>query len=590
MRILLAPIVVRWSLALLAILALAPGAAAAINDEEAAKLVGQAYDDYSRMRSIRLKIRREARSADGKGQKFESLVMVVRPDRLRMEMTLEDRRAIWIADGEDLYFTVEGADRYVRKPQSGTFRELLGQISVTGPGAALLLGDPPLGDVPCRARVAGRTAIDGLEVNRVAIEPLAAGALGAVYPEMLFDFQGTYRGYQVSQDDGAFQRSWLIRSEMNTQLPRSSFIFTPEDGQREVATWNDDAPPKVEWIGKEAPDIRIAPLEGDSSVRLSELRGRPLLIEFWASWSPPCVAALPVIDAVAKLGAGNGLVVVAITSEDAKTVLDFRERRPFDAHVYLDLKDSAANAFEVEAPPVYIAVDAQGIIRGRKTGPTDAAGIEELLATIGVRVDLASAIEAIKPPEGLGAPLSKTGVTRQRHALVDAVSGRLDAAADALYALIEDEPQAPEPVGALAVLLIAADRSGEVENIAAQSLDRFRDSARVLSGLAYILAEGETSLDIAARLANRALELEPDDVSVIDTAAWVEFQTGDHEATIDRLRKISNAPEAGGTVWYHLGRAYEAAGKTPIARNWYRKAIAAEAAPADAQIRLDKLR
>jgi len=68
-------------------------------------------------------------------------------------------------------------------------------------------------------------------------------------------------------------------------------------------------------IGNVAPDFSLADLDGNP-IRMADLRGRPVIVNFWASWCGPCVEEFPLLSEAATRHADDGLVVVGIVWQD----------------------------------------------------------------------------------------------------------------------------------------------------------------------------------------------------------------------------------------------------------------------------------
>ena len=118
-----------------------------------------------------------------------------------------------------------------------------------------------------------------------------------------------------------------------------------------------------------------APAETESSARVNvkalaakleflgdkpALTGQPLLIEFWATWCPPCRASIAHLNELNKQYHGRGLQIVGITGEDKAVVERFRERTPMDYAVALDADQALATEFQVETIPQAWLLDKDG--------------------------------------------------------------------------------------------------------------------------------------------------------------------------------------------------------------------------------------
>ncbi len=71
--------------------------------------------------------------------------------------------------------------------------------------------------------------------------------------------------------------------------------------------------------------LRLPKPDG-GELAMADLRGRPLVVNFWATWCPPCVRELPTLDRFARQRAGEGWQVVALAVDDAQAVRNFIQR------------------------------------------------------------------------------------------------------------------------------------------------------------------------------------------------------------------------------------------------------------------------
>lgn len=131
-----------------------------------------------------------------------------------------------------------------------------------------------------------------------------------------------------------------------------------------------------------APDMSLSTLDGER-VRLSDLRGKPVLINFWASWCGPCRAEMPHFQAVFEAHADDELVVLAVNQMEAPgTAADFVKEFGLTFPVLLDSQGDASEDYRVRGLPTSFFVDSEGIIRDFFMGPMTTGLIESKLETI----------------------------------------------------------------------------------------------------------------------------------------------------------------------------------------------------------------
>lgn len=134
--------------------------------------------------------------------------------------------------------------------------------------------------------------------------------------------------------------------------------------------WANDVRPEEEHI---APDFALITLEG-KTVRLSEFRGQKVvLINFWATWCPPCRLEMPTMQQIYSEYKAKGFEILAVNIEpDAKQAIsDFVKELRLTFPILLDPDMKVTRKFRVIGLPVSVLIDRQGIIRAKMIGYHD---------------------------------------------------------------------------------------------------------------------------------------------------------------------------------------------------------------------------
>ncbi len=126
---------------------------------------------------------------------------------------------------------------------------------------------------------------------------------------------------------------------------------------KEAATATDQT------IGKPAPDFVLKDTKG-KTWRLSELRGKVVFVNFWATWCPPCRAEMPSMQELSQSLAPDSFQMLAILSNDqAEMAEKFAGGIGFTAPILLDPENLASKAYGITGVPETYIVDKQGILR-----------------------------------------------------------------------------------------------------------------------------------------------------------------------------------------------------------------------------------
>jgi peroxiredoxin len=139
-------------------------------------------------------------------------------------------------------------------------------------------------------------------------------------------------------------------------------------------------------IGRTPPDFLLQQLDG-GALRFSDLRGQPVLVNFWASWCTPCRQEMPHIVRAYDERHDDGLVVVAVDlQENDDAIRDFAEEFGMEFPVVIDRTGEVADAWRIGGPvegiPSSYFIDADGVVQSRVFGPMDEERLDEELGKI----------------------------------------------------------------------------------------------------------------------------------------------------------------------------------------------------------------
>ncbi len=122
-------------------------------------------------------------------------------------------------------------------------------------------------------------------------------------------------------------------------------------------------PAAAALVGKRAEDFTLADLN-DKPMKLSDLKGSVVLLDFWATWCPPCVLSMPHRDELLKENAARGLKVYAIDRREEKNdVKDFVQQQKWTLPILLDPQGDAARLYSVDSLPQAVLIGKDGIIK-----------------------------------------------------------------------------------------------------------------------------------------------------------------------------------------------------------------------------------
>jgi cytochrome c biogenesis protein CcmG, thiol:disulfide interchange protein DsbE len=136
------------------------------------------------------------------------------------------------------------------------------------------------------------------------------------------------------------------------------------------------------WAGKPAPGFALPVVSGEGQgdrVRLSDLKGQLVVLDFWASWCEPCRQSIPILNQVAEELAKEGVHVYGINSEAfAANVVDrVAQRWGIKYPVLHDATAEVMQVYDVSALPTLYLIDREGVVRKSHAGAPSAQRLIE---------------------------------------------------------------------------------------------------------------------------------------------------------------------------------------------------------------------
>lgn len=120
--------------------------------------------------------------------------------------------------------------------------------------------------------------------------------------------------------------------------------------------------------GTKAPDFTLKDVSG-KKVSLSSFKGKPVLLNFWATWCPYCRKERAHLDAVYKEYKGKGLIVISVSTDDSvETVREYLKKIPAEFIVLSDNDGRVASLYNISGLPSSLLINGEGIIKNRLVG------------------------------------------------------------------------------------------------------------------------------------------------------------------------------------------------------------------------------
>jgi thiol-disulfide isomerase/thioredoxin len=131
-----------------------------------------------------------------------------------------------------------------------------------------------------------------------------------------------------------------------------------------------------------APDFQVTTIQGEN-LELSKLAGKVVVLDFWATWCPPCVAGVPELQALVKKYPRDQLVLISISADrNEQQWRTFIAKKQMEWAQYWDSDHRIIDLFGIRAFPTYLVIDKGGVIRQRVVGTNPKTSVASRLKPI----------------------------------------------------------------------------------------------------------------------------------------------------------------------------------------------------------------
>jgi len=323
-----------------------------------------------------------------------------------------------------------------------------------------------------------------------------------------------------------------------------------------------------QYLGRPAPELRLKDLNG-AEISLADYKGKVVLVDFWATWCPPCREEMPDFEKIHRDSGARDVVVLTLdVDEPLETVARYVEKEKLTFPVLLGKDTDAVKRYSVNAYPTTFVIDKNGLVAGILVGGADGQLRAAIAAArAGAPPPAPNTTAAVEPAVSSGdRPRAATADDLYRDAVRDRGNKDYANALKSLSRVLQLRPDWLQAVLAQAGIYSTTKQYNEA--IAAYTraieLDPKRASSYDSRGLAYSNSGRHAQ---AIPDYDRAIELNPDLGPAYNNRGWARMETGHPDEALPDLNKAIELNPTSTVALFNRAHLYER-------RREYDKAIA----------------
>ncbi|HUB77726.1 MAG TPA: TlpA disulfide reductase family protein [Bryobacteraceae bacterium] len=331
---------------------------------KARELLHQVAETYRNLPAARFEsteIRQRSSEKTETRSETRATLLFSPPNRWRRETSRTGGEArVEIADGHTSWTVYPQANQYQSVPQGPAARPFAYHLLDRGRSTPEILRHERLGAADCT-------------VVRIS--------LGRGVTEDLWIVDGTHLvAKEKTEDRTSKDELTFTVTELGVKVAPEAVAYAPDETHAVNRTTAAQEAPKT-MVGTTAPDVVLRDLDGHA-VKLSELRGKVVLLDFWATWCGYCRQALPTIELLHRSLEAKGLVVYGVDDEAPEIARAYLQKSGYTMPSLVDSASAAAHAFFVNSWPTTVLIDREGKVAYYEAG-SEAEALRDAIRAAG---------------------------------------------------------------------------------------------------------------------------------------------------------------------------------------------------------------
>ncbi len=345
------------------------------------------------LETVRFRFRQSA-AVQGQPLDSEGECLLAEGGRLRMVTRMRTQigevQSLLVSDGSSMWHEVSANSILQVIHYDLTRLDAATEANLTGLGLWGALSQERFAELRTGLLAGHDVAITGIEGSgAAAVYVVEARARGGGGQSVKLGVEDYFPRLLVTVDAAGITTDHLEVDEVetNVDLSLSQFRYVPPEGVlvadgNEMIAALEKGPRRHRLELTEAPDFTLPALDGNS-VNLHSLRGKTVVIDFWATWCGPCLQQMPHLQRIHEALGDDGVVVLGVNTENADRARRYVTKKRYSFPVVVD-DGTVAAKYQIRGLPTTVIVNRDGIVDHYLFGAHSEQRIRSALAESGV--------------------------------------------------------------------------------------------------------------------------------------------------------------------------------------------------------------